>query len=103
MKKTVTAFVAATAIAIAAVATPNTADARGGWWGPAIGGFAAGAPVRRPPSPTRQTPAAGGCDSGRGPPVPRLRPLPVPLPDAWRDPLDEHGRPVAPAPTEQMV
>ncbi len=43
MKKPVTALVAVTAFATAAVATPNTADARGGWWGPAIGGFAAGA------------------------------------------------------------
>jgi hypothetical protein len=43
MKKTVTALVAATTVALAAVATPDTADARGGWWGPAIGGFAAGA------------------------------------------------------------
>src|SRR5262245_58262690 len=43
MRKTVTALAAATALAIAAVATPTTADARGGWWGPAIGGFAAGA------------------------------------------------------------
>jgi len=43
MRKTVTALAAATAVAMAAVATPDTADARGGWWGPAIGGFAAGA------------------------------------------------------------
>jgi hypothetical protein len=43
MKKTVTALLAATAIAAAAIASPNTAEARGGWWGPAIGGFAAGA------------------------------------------------------------
>src|SRR5437764_9445908 len=44
MKRTVTALVAATTLAVAAVATPNTADARRGWWGPGlIGGLAAGA------------------------------------------------------------
>jgi hypothetical protein len=41
MRKSLTALTAAT-IAVAAVAAPTTADARwrGGWWGPAIGGFA---------------------------------------------------------------
>ncbi len=45
MRKSLTALTAATTIAVAAVATPNTADARwrGGWWGPALGGFALGA------------------------------------------------------------
>jgi hypothetical protein len=43
MRKALTALVAASTIAIAAVATPTTADARRGWWGPAavFGGFAA--------------------------------------------------------------
>jgi hypothetical protein len=48
MRKSLTALTAATTIAIAAVATPTTADAqwrRGGWWGPALGGFALGAIV----------------------------------------------------------
>jgi hypothetical protein len=46
MRKSLTAFTAATTIAISAVATPTTADARWrGWWGPAIGGFALGAIV----------------------------------------------------------
>jgi hypothetical protein len=46
MRKVVTALAAAATIAAATVATPATADARGGWWGPAIiGGFAAGAIV----------------------------------------------------------
>src|SRR5437667_12462115 len=46
MRKSLTALAAATTIAVAAVATPTTADAqwrRGGWWGPALGGFALGA------------------------------------------------------------
>jgi hypothetical protein len=44
MRTTLTAVAAAATIAIAAVATPTTADARRGWWGPAIiGGLAAGA------------------------------------------------------------
>ena len=44
MRRTVTALATATVVAITAVATtPDTADARGGWLGPAIGGFAAGA------------------------------------------------------------
>ena len=45
MRKSLTALTAATTIAIAAVVTPTTADARwrGGWWGPALGGFALGA------------------------------------------------------------
>jgi hypothetical protein len=46
MRKSLTALTAATTIAVAAVATPTTADARRGfWWGPAIGGFALGAIV----------------------------------------------------------
>ena len=48
MRKSLTAFTAATTIAVVAVATPTTADAqwrRGGWWGPALGGFAVGAIV----------------------------------------------------------
>ena len=46
MRKSLTVLTAAT-IAVAAVATPTTADARwrGGWWGPALGGFALGALV----------------------------------------------------------
>ena len=46
MRKSLTALTAATTIAVATVATPTTADAqwrRGGWWGPALGGFALGA------------------------------------------------------------
>jgi hypothetical protein len=44
MRKALTALTAATTIAIAAVVTPTTADARWrGWWGPALGGFALGA------------------------------------------------------------
>src|SRR2546423_616169 len=48
MRKSLTALTAATTIAVATVATPTTADAqwrRGGWWGPAPGGFALGAIV----------------------------------------------------------
>ena len=42
MRKTLTAFAAAGTLAVAAVATPTTADARWGW-GPALGGLAVGA------------------------------------------------------------
>ena len=46
MRKTLIAVAAAATIAVATVATPNTAEARwGGWWGPAIGAFAVGAIV----------------------------------------------------------
>ena|SRR5436190_23199014 len=46
MRKAVTALAAAATLAAATLATPSTADARRGWWGPAIiGGFAAGAIV----------------------------------------------------------
>jgi len=46
MKKTLTALAAAATITVAAVATPTTADARRGWWGPGlIGGFAAAANI----------------------------------------------------------
>jgi hypothetical protein len=45
MRKSLTALAAAI-IAVAAVATPTTADARWrGGWGPALGGFAVGALV----------------------------------------------------------
>ena len=43
MRKSLTAFTAATTIAVAALGIPTTADARRGWWGPALGGFAVGA------------------------------------------------------------
>ncbi len=43
MRKTLIAVAAAATIAVATVATPTTADARRGWWGPAIGAFAVGA------------------------------------------------------------
>jgi hypothetical protein len=44
MRTTLTAVAAAATIAGAAIATPTTADARNGWWAPAIiGGLAAGA------------------------------------------------------------
>jgi hypothetical protein len=48
MRKILTALVAAGSLAAAVAATPTAADARwGGWhgwgWGPAVGGFAAGA------------------------------------------------------------
>src|SRR5262249_15197899 len=43
MRTTLTAVAAAATIAVATVATPSTADARWGWWGPVLGGFAAGA------------------------------------------------------------
>jgi hypothetical protein len=45
MKKTLTAVAAAATIAAASVATPTTAEARWGWWGPALGAFAVGAIV----------------------------------------------------------
>src|SRR5215217_3780034 len=45
MRKTVTAIAAAAGLLAAVVATPTTADARRGWWGPALGGFAVGAVV----------------------------------------------------------
>jgi hypothetical protein len=45
MRKTLTAVAAAATIAVATVATPSTADARWGWWGPALGAFAVGAIV----------------------------------------------------------
>jgi len=46
MRKSLTAPAAAI-IVLAGVAAPTTADARsrGGWWGPAIGGFAVGKSV----------------------------------------------------------
>src|SRR5215470_9675745 len=46
MRKSLTALAAAS-IVLAGVAAPTTADARwrGGWWGPALGGFALGAVV----------------------------------------------------------
>ena len=43
MKKTLRAVAAAATIAVASVAT--TAEARWGWWGPALGAFAVGAIV----------------------------------------------------------
>jgi hypothetical protein len=43
MRKSLTALAVAATIAIAAVAAPTAAEARRGWWGPAIGGFAAAA------------------------------------------------------------
>lgn len=43
MRKTLTAVAAAATLAVVTVATPNKADARWGWWGPALGAFAAGA------------------------------------------------------------
>jgi hypothetical protein len=45
MRKTLTAVVAAATITTATVATPTPADARRGWWGPALGAFAVGAIV----------------------------------------------------------
>src|SRR5262249_45970055 len=45
MKKTLTAVAAAATIAVASLATPTTAEARWGWWGPALGAFAVGAIV----------------------------------------------------------
>lgn len=45
MRKTLTAVVAAATITTATVATPIPADARRGWWGPALGAFAVGAIV----------------------------------------------------------
>lgn len=43
MRKSLTALAAAATIAVAAIATPTTAEARRGWWGPALGGLAVGA------------------------------------------------------------
>lgn len=44
MRKTLSALIAAATLAIATLAAPASADARRGWWGPAIaGGFVAGA------------------------------------------------------------
>jgi hypothetical protein len=44
MRTTLTAVAAAATIAVATIAAPTTADARRGWWAPAIiGGLAAGA------------------------------------------------------------
>jgi hypothetical protein len=43
MRKFLTAFAAAGTLAVATIATPTTADARWGWWGPALGGLAVGA------------------------------------------------------------
>ena len=44
MTKTLTALATAATLTVAAVASPTTAEARRGWWGPAIlGGFAAAA------------------------------------------------------------
>ena len=45
MRKTLTAVAAAATISVATVAAPTTADARWGWWGPALGVFAVGAIV----------------------------------------------------------
>jgi hypothetical protein len=43
MRKSLIALAAAATIAVAAVAAPTAAEARRGWWGPALGGFAAAA------------------------------------------------------------
>jgi hypothetical protein len=43
MRKSLIAVAAASTIAVATVATPNTAEARWGWWGPAFGGLVIGA------------------------------------------------------------
>ena len=43
MRKPLIALTAASTIVIATVATPTTADARWGWWGPALGGLVVGA------------------------------------------------------------
>ena len=45
MRKSLTAIAAAATIGVATLASPTTADARWGWWGPALGGFAVGAIV----------------------------------------------------------
>ena len=47
MRKSLIALTAAATFAVAAIATPTPADARwrGGWWAPALGGFALGAVV----------------------------------------------------------
>ena len=68
MRKTLTALVAAATIAVAAVATPTTADARRGWWGPALGAFAAAAIISsafaRPYYYGYYSPYYGGYSSG---------------------------------------
>jgi hypothetical protein len=43
MRKSLTAFAAAGTLVVATIATSTTADARWGWWGPALGGLAVGA------------------------------------------------------------
>lgn len=43
MRKSLISLAAAATIAVAAIATPTAAEARRGWWGPALGGFAVGA------------------------------------------------------------
>ena len=43
MRKFLTASTAAGTLAVATIATPTTADARWGWWGPALGSLAVGA------------------------------------------------------------
>jgi hypothetical protein len=43
MRKSLTAFAAAGTLGLATIAAPTTADARWGWWGPALGGLAVGA------------------------------------------------------------
>jgi hypothetical protein len=45
MRKTVTAVAAAGTLMAAMITAPTMADARRGWWGPALGGFAVGAVV----------------------------------------------------------
>src|SRR5262249_37531154 len=45
MRKTLTAVATAATIAVATLSAPTTAEARWGWWGPALGGFALGAIV----------------------------------------------------------
>jgi hypothetical protein len=43
MRKSLTALATAGTLAVATIATPNTAEARWGWWGPAFGGLVIGA------------------------------------------------------------
>ena len=43
MRKSLTALAAAATIGTAAIAAPTSAEARWGWWGPALGGLAVGA------------------------------------------------------------
>jgi hypothetical protein len=43
MRKSLTALAAAATIGAAAIAAPTSAEARWGWWGPALGGLAVGA------------------------------------------------------------